>query len=152
EAETTVDAFPKKVFKGKVTKIASGSTIQQGVITYDVTVALQNPGHQLKPDMTANVTIQTGKQANILLVPAEAVKTGKDGVTVNVLTRDKDKTTIVARKVKTGGTDGVKTEIREGLKENETVVLAGIPQNQRPAGGPSPFSPSRGGGGGGPPR
>src|SRR4029077_9317966 len=34
-AAVTVDAFPKKVFKGKVSKIASGSTIQQGVITYD---------------------------------------------------------------------------------------------------------------------
>ena len=39
EADITVDAFPKRPFRGKVTKVASGSTIQNGVITYDVTLS-----------------------------------------------------------------------------------------------------------------
>ena len=40
QADITVDAFSKRAFKGHITKVASGSTIQQGVITYDVTIAL----------------------------------------------------------------------------------------------------------------
>ena len=40
QADVTVDAFSKRAFKGHVAKVASGSTIQQGVITYDVTIAL----------------------------------------------------------------------------------------------------------------
>ena len=62
EASITVDAYPKHAFKGRVVKIASGSTMQQNVVTYDVTIALDNPGHLLKPDMTAT--------ANIIVAPA----------------------------------------------------------------------------------
>ena len=148
EADITVDAFPRRVFKGQVTKIASGSTIQQGVVTYDVTISPTNLGHQLKPDMTASVTIQTGRRPNVLLVPSEAVKAGKRGATVSVLVKQDGKTIIVPRSVKTGGSDGVNTEIREGLKENETVVLAGGQQTTRPQGNASPFGQNGGGGGG----
>src|SRR5579884_217756 len=143
EADVTVDAFPKHVFKGKVAKIASGSTIQQGVITYDVTIAIHDPKHRLKPDMTASATIQTGKRENVLLVPSEAVKVGTRGSTVSVLTKKDGKTEIDRKRVKTGGSDGVHTEIRDGLKEGETVVLAGMDDGQkRERGNASPFGPS----------
>jgi multidrug efflux pump subunit AcrA (membrane-fusion protein) len=106
----TVDAFPGQSFSGRVTKIASGSTIIQAVITYDVTAALDaNNKNSLKPDMTASVTIQTGTRSGALLVPSEAIKTSTKGVTVNVL--NKAKTATEARKVTLGGTDGVNTEI-----------------------------------------
>jgi multidrug efflux pump subunit AcrA (membrane-fusion protein) len=147
EADCTVDAFPKRVFKGKIFKIASGSTIQQGVVTYDVSIAIDNPKGRLKPDMTANVTIQTGKLSGVLLVPSEAVKVGVHGSTVNVVVMKDGKKTVEARKVKTGGSDGVNTEIRDGLKEGEVIVRAGLPNpNQRGFGPQSPFGPSKGGG------
>jgi RND family efflux transporter MFP subunit len=151
-ADITVDAFPKKVFKGRVTKIASGSTIQQGVITYDVAIALEDPDHQLKPDMTASVTIQTGKRENVLLVPSEAVKVGKRGTTVNVLTMKDGKPEPQPRPVKTGSSDGVNTEILDGLKEGETIVLAGGDEGRGNRRNASPFGPSnnkKGGKGGG---
>ena len=191
EADITVDAFPKKIFKGHVTKIASGSTIQQGVITYDITLALdgvgkesgkeksadkpgetggnkKSPGvrklHQagsgsgqgaseaialLKPDMTASVTIQTGVRNGVLLVPAEAVKVGKRGITVNVVTRKDGKDDVQPKKIKTGGSDGNYTEIKEGLSEGETVVLAGMDDGKKNQGAASPFGPAQGKGGGG---
>jgi len=51
------------------------------------------------------------------------------------------------RRVKTGGSDGVNTEIRSGLNEGDTVVLAGLQQGQgqQRGGGFSPFGPSGGG-------
>lgn len=150
EADVKVDAFPKKTFRGNVTKIASGSTIQQGVVTYDVTVAITDKKHQLKPDMTASVTVQTGKQTNVLLVPAEAVKIGSRGSTVNVQVMKDGKPSIEQRKIKTGASDGVNTEVLDGLKEGDTVVLAGMTDSKRQGGGPSsPFGPSGGRGGGG---
>jgi multidrug resistance efflux pump len=221
-ADITVDAFPKRVFKGHITKIASGSTIQQGVITYDVTIALDgvkrqapapadtagapgargqgrgprgrggagrpgggarpgggpaleaggaggrpgggaygaggagggNPMQLLKPDMTASVTIQTGVRKDVLLVPSEAVKVGKRGTTVTLLTKENGKDVPVPTKVKTGGSDGTYTEIREGVKEGDVVVLAGLDQGTRGFGPQSPFGPAQrpggaGGGGGG---
>lgn len=146
EADITVDAFPKRVFKGQIKKIASGSTIQQGVVTYDVTIALSNPAHQLKPDMTASVTIQTGHRSDVLLVPSEAVKASGRGTTINVLVKKDGKSTVELRRVRTGGSDGVHTEIVQGLKEGDTIVLAGMPQGPSRPAGVSPFGPAGSGG------
>jgi len=142
EAEVTVDAFPGHAYQGEVSKIAAGSTIQQGVVTYVVGISLQDPKHRLRPDMTASVTIKTGERANVLLVPAEAVKLSARRATVNVLVRKNGKTVIERRRVKTGGSDGVNTEIRSGLQEGETVVLAGLEDNQKHRGS-SPFGPQK---------
>ena len=46
------------------------------MVTYDVTIKLDNQGHLLKPDMTATVTITTGSQTNVLLVPSVAIQVG----------------------------------------------------------------------------
>lgn len=153
-AQCSVDAFPDRTFKGKVTKIASGSTIQQGVVTYGVTVTIDDPEHVLKPDMTANVSIQTGHRSNALLVPAVAVQVGTKGSSVNVVTFVNGKRQITQKKITTGGTDGVNIEVLDGVSEGDTVVLAGA--SQASSGGPggrgptSPFGPqSKGGGRGG---
>src|SRR5262249_11873339 len=111
-----------------------------------VTVAIEDPRHRLKPDMTASVTIQTGKKENVLLVPSEAVKTGKNGSTVNVITLRDGKTEPVPHKVKVGSSDGVNTEILEGIQEADTIVLAGLDTGNRGFGPSSPFGPSKGGG------
>ncbi len=148
DAEVHVDAFPGRGLKGKVTKIASGSTIQQGVVTYDVTVSIHDKKHQLKPDMTASVTIQTGTHSNVLLIPAEAVKVGAHGSTVGLLVKKDGKSVPESHKVKTGASDGVNTEVLEGLKENDTIILAGADfSKKKQQGSSSPFGPSGGGGG-----
>lgn len=123
----TVDAFSGRSFPGHVAKIASGSTIQQGVITYDVTVALDSldAKYPLKPDMTASVTIQTGTRTGVLLVPSEAVKNSTSGVRVTVLTTKDGQAKTTSRTVTTGATDGVSTEILTGVREGDIVVLAG---------------------------
>ncbi len=142
-ASISVDAFPRKRLTGKVTKIASGSTIQQGVITYDVTVALSGIEESklpIKPDMTASVTIQTNKYENVLLVPSEGVKVGVKGAAVNILGTKDGKPAPVPRPVKTGASDGANTEIKEGVKEGEEIVLAGGDDNNKKRGGaPNPF-------------
>jgi RND family efflux transporter MFP subunit len=144
-AQVTVDAYPQHVFKGRVTKVAAGSTIQQGVVTYVVTIAIQDPKHQLRPDMTASTTIDTDTRSNVLLVPSEAVKIGVRGSTVNVLTKKDGRSQVAPLRVKTGGSDGVNTEIRSGLNEGDTVVLAGLVQGQgQSRGSGSPFGPSGG--------
>ena len=153
-AEVGIDALPGKKLEGKVTKIASGSTILSGVITYAVTIAFTKvPEIPLKPDMTASVTIVTGTKKNILLVPAEAVKVGTKGSTVNMLVKKDGKDDTEPRNVKTGASDGVKTEILDGLKEGDKIVLAGNDNKKRGGGAPNPFGPSQGtrgaGGGGG---
>ena len=156
-ASVTIDAYPNRTFKGKVVKIASGSTMQQNVVTYDVTIALQNPGHLLKPDMTATVNITVVSRDDVLAIPIDAVRPGTQGSTVAVMTKDaKGQPQFSTVKIKTGVSDGDHTEILDGLKEGDTVVVSGqIPSQARGPQGPT-FTPfgvrgggGRGGGGGG---
>ena len=145
--QVTVDAFPNTVFPGTVFKVASGSTIQQGVVTYDVGVKLVNQGHLLKPDMTASVTITTGSQHSVLLVPSVAVQVGVKSSKVNVMTTVNGDQTVKSVIVKTGGTDGLNTQILSGLNENDTIVVAGtnLPGSTQRAGPANPFGPTTGG-------
>jgi RND family efflux transporter MFP subunit len=129
-AAVTVDAFQKKTFTGKVTKISSASTLQDNVVTYMVTVALDKyPEGKLKPQMTANITLTVSEKDNVLLVPSEAIKqkkgTGTQKPTSQVVVL-KGPNQGEVRSVTVGVTDGKNTEIQDGLKEGEQVVLAGF--------------------------
>ncbi len=153
EASITVDAYPKRPFKGHVVKIASGSTMQQNVVTYDVTIALDNPGRLLKPDMTATANIIVASRENVVSVPVDAVKPGlKGGSQVIVATKDqagKDHYQYV--RVVTGASDGDHTEIVSGLKEGDVVLVSGdVPGlTQSANNGPQFRGPFFGAGGGG---
>jgi len=151
-ADVVLDAYPKHTFHGKVTKIASGSTIQNGVVTYDVVISLAQPKakkrtYKIVPDMTANVTIETGNLSNVMLVPAVAVQVGVHKSTVSVVTVKDGEKTITPVTVKTGGSDGTNMQITDGLTVGQTIVVAGAPPPST-GGGTSAFS-QRGGGGGG---
>ncbi len=159
EAQVTVDAYPDHPFRGKVVKIASGSTMQQNVVTYDVTIALDNPERLLKPDMTATVNITVASHDNVLTVPVDAIKQGKMGNTVTVQRVGKDgQPTFQIVHVRTGMSDGENTEIKRGLRDGDVVVISGeVPgmsaaqqrmPNFSPLGGPMRGG-GRGGGGAG---
>jgi RND family efflux transporter MFP subunit len=125
-ARVTVDAYPNHPFQGRVEKIASGATMQQNVVTYDVTISLANPSHLLKPDMTASVEIEVGRKQGALAVPVDAIKPTTGGPTVTVMTGSrKGKPSFIVKRVRTGISDGDHTEILHGLKQGDVVVLAG---------------------------
>src|SRR6185436_10906848 len=56
EATFTVDAYPSRTFKGKIRQIRNAPQTQQNVVTYDAVIDVGNPGLELRPGMTANVT------------------------------------------------------------------------------------------------
>lgn len=147
-ARVTVDAYPDRVFRGRVTKIASGATMQQNVVTYDTTVAVENTGGLLKPDMTATVELVVGERRDVLAVPTEAVKNQGKAQIVYVKNSQK----IEPRPVVTGAADESQTEIVRGLREGQTVVLAGYQPDEGPFGGMrmTPFGPMGRRGGGAP--
>jgi RND family efflux transporter MFP subunit len=148
-AEITLDAYPDRKFTGRVEKIASGATMQQNVVTYDVTIALQNPGQFLKPDMTATVNIVVARRENVLAVPIDAVKQDAKGTMVTVMTGGpRGQPQVKPVSVKTGISDGEHTEVLEGLKEGDVVVVSGqLPGQGQDRRGPG-FMPFGGPGGG----
>jgi HlyD family secretion protein len=72
--EFSVDAYPEKIFKGRVSVIRNAPITVQNVVTYDVVVLVPNPDKILKPGMTANVSIITAEKNNVLAVPNAALR------------------------------------------------------------------------------
>ena len=53
----TVDAYPDQVFRGTISQIRLNATVNQNVVTYPVIINVSNPDLALRPNMTANVSI-----------------------------------------------------------------------------------------------
>ena len=70
----TVDAFPDRVFSGKVAQVRIAGTTTNNVVTYTVVASAENPQQKLLPGMTATVRIITGTRRDVLRVPNEAVR------------------------------------------------------------------------------
>jgi len=128
----TVDSFPDEEFEGTVTAIYPKAIIDQNVVDYDVVVTIANPRGLLRPDMTANVTINVATKENVLAVPNKAVKREEGLKVVYVVQRD----SLIRRSVKTGWKDSDYTEILSGLTEGERVVVGEVPgsSQKQPAG------------------
>src|SRR5205807_9397681 len=69
-----VDAYPDRDFEGKVVQVRTAPINVQNVITYDVVVAVDNPKLELRPGMTATITITTAKADDVLRIPVRAVR------------------------------------------------------------------------------
>ena len=70
----TVDSYPDDVFSGTVTQVRLNPTTESNVVTYEVIVNAPNPDLKLIPGMTANLTIYTLEQKDVLAVPLKALK------------------------------------------------------------------------------
>lgn len=126
-AEIRVETFRNRRFRGKVAKIASASTVKDNIVTYETTIALENPEGLLRPDMTADVTLLLNRLENVLVTPSEAIHREVNRSVVYVLHRAKQgKERVETRTVTTGRQSNTHTEITTGLKAGEEVILAGL--------------------------
>jgi len=74
DATFTVDAYPEKIFRGKVSEIRNAPIIVQNVVTYDVVILVENKDLKLKPGMTANVSILVAHREGVLKIPNAALR------------------------------------------------------------------------------
>jgi HlyD family secretion protein len=173
DVDFTVDAFPQRIFHGKVVQVRNAPITVQNVVTYDTVIGVNNPDLKLKPGMTANVSILIAHRDDVLQVknaalryrPADAstpevkASAGKPGAlpgqgqrsgggrrlpggarTVYILSVGRPKPV----QIKTGISDGIVTEVTDGLKEGDQIVtaeLAPSPPSSSPAA--NPFSGAR---------
>lgn len=183
DADFSVDAFPTRTFRGKVTQVRNSPIMVQNVVSYDTVIAVSNPELKLKPGMTANVSIIIARRERAVKIPNAALRfkppevaaaeiktnvpapqlagntsrggggraggisggTGNGGRpgggaarargersitrTVYVLpgggkTPAAVQTKLEPVQIKVGISDGVNTEVIEGLKEGDVVVTA----------------------------
>jgi HlyD family secretion protein len=172
DVDFTVDAFPTRIFHGKVVQVRNAPITVQNVVTYDTVIGVSNPELKLKPGMTANVSIVVAHKDDVLQIknaalryhPVEATpqtrasyaaaaaasprdrlpmssREHRGGRTVYVLPRGAGRPKPVH--IKTGISDGIVTEVNEGLKEGDQVVTAELLSKEK---APSPASNPFGGG------
>ena len=90
--------------------------------TLGVRIKLPNPGLRLRPGMVANVTLYAGATAAAVLVPTESViATGKRSIVLIDAGKGRFRPVVV----KVGGESHGKTEILEGVKAGDAVVVSG---------------------------
>jgi HlyD family secretion protein len=70
----TVDAYPDQTFHGVIGQIRLNATVNQNVVTYPVIINVANPDLALRPNMTANVTIDVAAVKDVLRVPNSALR------------------------------------------------------------------------------
>ncbi|HLB25196.1 MAG TPA: efflux RND transporter periplasmic adaptor subunit [Nitrospirota bacterium] len=115
----TADAYPGKVFRGKVTFI--DPTVEPESRTVRVRAELANPGGMLKPEMFVNARISSGA-ASGLTIPASAVLyTG----TRDIAWVEVEPGVFEMRKLTLGLRSGDSYQVLSGLSEGETVVTQG---------------------------
>lgn len=129
----TVDAYADDVFEGRVTQVRQEATTESNVVTYEVVISAPNPDLKLKPGLTANVTIITKEVTDVLAVPVAALSFSPNE---NLLREDEtvedckaehkvwiqNGKVFKAIAVEIGETNGVLTEIKNGLKAGDQVI------------------------------
>src|SRR5215471_13489654 len=65
----TVDAFPSRIFHGRVAQVRNAPITVQNVVTYDTVIEVNNADLKLKPGMTANVSIVIARRDNTVKIP-----------------------------------------------------------------------------------
>ncbi len=153
----TVDAYPDDVFNGTVQQVRLEATTTSNVVTYEVVITAPNPDLKLKPGLTANVTICTLEEKDVLAVPTKALRFNPDpemldgiGITVDGTADGSEKTvwvkkgnSISPKAVETDHTSGDKTGIVSGLNDGDVVVTGLTAETPKKAAATerSPFAP-----------
>ncbi|HEV3511593.1 MAG TPA: efflux RND transporter periplasmic adaptor subunit [Candidatus Sulfotelmatobacter sp.] len=122
-ARIKVESFKDKTFYGKVTKISPMGVEKDNVTTFEVRVSIQNPGGELKAEMTANAEIILDEHKNVLQIPEGAILYDKDKKASVEIPDPKGKDGKDKVAVNIGISNGAKTEVLSGLKEGDQVVL-----------------------------
>jgi HlyD family secretion protein len=122
-ARIKVESFKDKTFDGKVTKISPMGVEKDNVTTFEVRASIQNPGGELKAEMTANAEIILEEHKSVLQIPEGAILYDKDKKASVEIPNPKGKEGKQKVAVNIGISNGAKTEVLSGLKEGDQVVL-----------------------------
>ena len=122
-ARIKVESFKDKTFNGVVTRISPMGVEKDNVTTFEVRVSINNPGGELKAEMTANAEIILEEHKNVLQIPEGSIIYDKEKKASVEVPDPKGKDGKRKLAVNIGISNGAKTELLSGLKEGDQVVL-----------------------------
>jgi len=121
-AEIELDAYPGQSIPARVDHIAYEAETVNNVTVYEVDVLPGEVPEFMRSGMTADVTFHVERVVGVLTLPAEAIRRGEEGDSVQVAgERPQDPPQTVP--VETGVDNGKSIEITGGLSEGQTVLV-----------------------------
>ncbi len=129
--EFTVDSIRTGDMPGVIERIAPTATVRRNIKGFTVDILIENPDPRLRPGMTAEVRIPIEKAEGVLAVPLAAVFNDTNGGRITFVRTNGAKSPVEKRPVEIGIANLDFVQIKDGLNENETVLLS------RPKLGPS---------------
>jgi len=124
-ARIRVETFKDKTFNGRVTLISPMGVEKDNVTNFEVRVSIDNPGKELKANMTANAEIVLEEHADSLIVPEAAITYDAQKNAFVQVQAPGTKAGVKKVAVKVGVGNGTRIQIVEGLKAGDKVVLPG---------------------------
>jgi HlyD family secretion protein len=123
KATVFIDAFPGKTFDGQVQFVSPYGTLQTGIGTYKIEIALgPEAAPYLTGGLTATAEILVDEHKDVLLIPNSALHVQETENWVYVIKGDKAGL-IEQRQVQVGLQSRTQAEILAGLSEGEKVLL-----------------------------
>ncbi|MDX2232842.1 MAG: efflux RND transporter periplasmic adaptor subunit [Leptolyngbyaceae cyanobacterium bins.349] len=138
------DAFPDQAFTGRVTQIATQSTVEQNVTNFEVKMSVNDPQNQLKAGMNVNVKFNVGQVQNAVVIPTVAIVRQEEGTGVLLAGGEGEKSRF--QPIKTGVTVDNKTVVTAGLQPGQKILLS-FPPGERPPSRTPSVIPGMGGSG-----
>ncbi len=133
-----VDAYPDRVYTGRVYRVSPLGVSTSDVVTFDVEIVVTDErASELRSGMSADVEIITARQQSVLLVPLTAVRSHGDEHTVLLPNGE-------PRNIETGSTDGTSVIVLSGLNEGDQIAADPSPDREEgPSGGGGLFGRRR---------
>lgn len=122
-ARISVETFKDRQFEGRVTLISPMGVEKDNVTTFEVRVSIDNPGNELKANMTANAEIVLEEHPDSLIVPEAALAYDADRQAHVDVFDPAEKTGRRRVPVKVGVSNGTRAQILEGIEEGDKVIL-----------------------------
>lgn len=130
EVLVTLDSLPDKEIAGYVEAIAPTASVDGGVVSYVVTVAIEPTEAPLRAGMSANTTITTARNENVLVVPNRYIQIDRESGKMYVERLEEGGLTSRVE-IQTGMRSELFSEVVAGLEEGDTLVLRGLTGRER---------------------
>jgi len=122
-AHITTETFRDRVFQGRVTQISPIGVDKDNVTTFEVKVSIDNPGKELKANMTANAEIILEEFPDSVLVPEAGVFYDDRRNSFVDLADASSRTGRRRVPVQVGVGNGTKMQVVRGVNPGDKVVL-----------------------------
>jgi HlyD family secretion protein len=116
-----IDAYPDDLYYGVITKVAESAKSENNIKVFPVEIKIENSSENIKPGMTANITINGETKTGILIVPIRGIFS--DNLSNDIVYKLKNNKILKPVIVKTGINDFQNVEIVNGVVEGDTISL-----------------------------